>query len=71
MKTVTPKFSRNVTCRKCEGNIGEAVELLVKLCDEVETLSEFTYLGVRVSASGGCEAAVTSKTRCWWIKFTE
>ena len=26
MKMVTPKLSRNFACRKCEGNIGEAVE---------------------------------------------
>ena len=52
MKRVTPKFSRNVTCRKCEGNIGEAVEQEEKLCDEVETVSEFTYLGDRVSGGG-------------------
>ena len=36
----------------CEVNIGEAVEQEVKLCDEVETVSEFTYLGVRVGAGG-------------------
>ena len=49
---------------KCEENIGEAVEQEEKFCDEVETLSEFTYLGDRVSAGGGCEAAVTGRTRC-------
>ena len=32
----------------------------VKLCDEVETVREFTYHGDRVSAGGGCEAAVTA-----------
>ena len=26
VKRVTPKFVRKFTCRKCEGNIGEAVE---------------------------------------------
>ena len=31
-----------------------------KLFDEVETVSEFTYIGDRVSAGGGCEAAVNS-----------
>ena len=33
--------------RKCiyEGNIGEAVEQEEKLCDEVETVREFTYYG--------------------------
>ena len=35
MKRVTPQFSRNLTCRKYEGNIGEIVEQEVKLCDEV------------------------------------
>ena len=71
MKRVTPKFSRNVTYRKCEGNIGEAVEQEENLCDEVETVSEFTYLGERVSASGGCEAAVTARTRCGWVRLRE
>ena len=34
-----------------------------KLCDEVEAVREFTYLGDRVSAGGGCEVAVTVRTR--------
>ena len=33
MKRVTSKLSRNFSCRKCEGNIGEAMEQEVKLCD--------------------------------------
>ena len=52
------------------GNIGEAVEQEVKLCDEVETVSEFAYLGDRTSAGGGCEAAVTASTRCAWVKYS-
>ena len=40
------------------------MEQKVKFCDEVETVSEFTYLGDRVSAVKGCEAAVTARTRC-------
>ena len=35
---VTLNFARNLTCRKCEGNIGEAVEKEEKLYDEVETV---------------------------------
>ena len=42
-----------------------------KLCDEVETVSVFSYLGDRVSAGGGCEAAVTARTGCGWVKFWE
>ena len=71
MKRVTPKFSRNFTCRKCERNVGEAVEQEEQLCEGVETVREFTYLGDRVSDGRGCEAAVTARTRCGWVKFRE
>ena len=37
----------------------------------MEILREFTYLGDRVSAGGGCEATVTARTRCWWVKLRE
>ena len=40
-----------------------------KLCDEVETVREFTYLGDRVSACRGCEDAVTARARCGWAKL--
>ena len=39
-----------------------------KLCNEVEAESGFTYPGVRVSAGGGCVAAVTARIRCGWVK---
>ena len=63
VKRVTLNPSRNITCRKCEGNIGEAEEQKERLCDEVETVREFTYLGNRVSVGGGCEAAATAITK--------
>ena len=66
---MTPEFLRHFPCRKCEGNIGEAVEQEEKLCDEVDTVSGLTYLGDRVSAGEGYEAAVIARTRCWWVKF--
>ena len=31
----------------------------------------FTYLGVRVSAGGGCEAAVSARASCGWVKLRE
>ena len=71
MKILSPKFSRNLTCRKYKGNIGEAAEQEERLCDDEETVSEFTYLGDRVSAGEGCEAAVTAGTRCRWIKLSK
>ena len=39
-----------------------------KLCDKVETVRGLTYLGDRVRAVGGCEAAVTVRTRCGCVK---
>ena len=68
---VAPKFSRMFACKNREGNAGEAVEHEEKLCDEVETLRQFSYLGDRVNAGGGCETAVSVKTRCGWVKFRE
>ena len=64
-------FSRNPTQRKCEGKIGEALEQEENLCDEVETVWEFTFHGYRVSEGGGNEAAVTARTRYVWVKSRE
>ena len=47
------------------------MEQEVRLCDEVETVREFTYLDDRVSAGEGCEPAVTARTGCGWVKFKE
>ena len=41
------------------------------LCDVVETVSEFTYLGELASAGGVCEAAVTDRTICGCVGFRE
>ena len=65
---LNPRLSRNVAFCKCEGIIEEAVEQEEKVCSDVR---EFTYLGDSVSTGGGCEAAVTARTRCGWVKFTK
>ena len=41
------------------------------LCDGVETVSKFTYLGDRLNATGGCETAVIARTRIGWINCRE
>ena len=46
------------------------VEQEEKLCGEVETVRKLTYCGVRVSAGGRCEAAVTVRRRCGWVKVS-
>ena len=40
VKRMTAKLSINFACKKCEGNIGEAVEHEKMLCDDVETVKE-------------------------------
>ena len=40
-----------------------------KLHDKVETVREFTYIGDRVSACGGCKEAVTARTTCTWDRL--
>ena len=42
-----------------------------ELCEEVQTVRGFCYLGDRVNAGGGCEAAVTARARTGWVKFRE
>ena len=39
--------------------------------EEVEIVKSFCYLGNRVNASGGCEAAVTARARIGCVKFME
>ena len=41
------------------------------MCDKVETVKGFCYLGNRLNAGGECEAAVTARTRVGWKKFRE
>ena len=47
------------------------VEQEETLCDEVETVGEFAYYHDRVSACRGCEAAVTTGTRCGWVMLAK
>ena len=39
--------------------------------NKVETVRGLTYLGDSVTAGGGCEAAVTARTRCGFVKLRE
>ena len=48
-------------CGRCKKQADGLVEPVEELCQEVETVRGFCYLGDRVNASGGCEAAVTAR----------
>ena len=47
------------------------MDSIEKLCDEVETVNGFCYLGDRLNASGGYKAAVTARVRIGWLRFRE
>ena len=49
----------------------ERLEQEETLCDGVETVRGFIYLGDRVSAGGGFVSSVTAKKRCWLVDFME
>ena len=71
MKKVSCSFAQQFVCRRCE-DIGDGKEEPAEvLCDEVETVKGFCYLGDRLNASGGCETAVTARVRIGWMKFRE
>ena len=71
-KKVSVYVNKNFVCKKCRSVVknfkGSAHE---KLCDGAKTVSKFTNLGDRLNATGGCETAVTARSRIGWMKFTE
>ena len=71
VKRVTPRLGRDFVCGRCKQVDDGLVEPMEELCEEVKTVRGFCYLGDRVNASGGCEAAVTARARIGWVKFKE
>ena len=69
VKRVTLRLGRDFVCGRCKKQVDGLVEPVEELCEEVETVRGFCYLGDRVNASGVCEAAVTARARIGWVKF--
>ena len=67
---VAPRLGRDFVCGRCKKQVDGLVEPVEELCEEVETVRGFCYLGDRMNASGGCKAAVT-RARIGWVKFRE
>ena len=65
--------AKDFVCELCvdrkEGIVEPGEELL--FFDQVDFVKSFCYLGDKLIASGGSEAAVTARTRIGWIKFRE
>ena len=56
-------------CRRCKKQADGFMDSVEELWEEVEMVRGFCYLGDRVNAGGGCEAAVTARARIGWVKF--
>ena len=72
MKTVTSTLAKGFVCELCidgkKGIVEPGEEIFF---DQVDFVKSFRYLGYRLNARGGSEAAVTARTRIGWIKFRE
>ena len=61
IKKVTARLIMHFVCSKYRRIMEEMVDSIEKLCDEVETVNGFCYLGDRLNASGGYETAVAAR----------
>ena len=73
MKRVTSILAKGFVCKLCVYTKEGFVEPGKKssFIDHVDLVKSFCYLGDRLNASGGSEAAVTARTRIGWIKSRE
>ena len=69
IKRATIRLAMHFVCSKCRGIM--EMDLIKKLCNEVETANGFCYLGDRINAKGGCEVVVTARVRISWVRFRE
>ena len=63
IKRAIVRLAMCFVCSKCRGIMEGMVDSIKKLCDEVEAVNGFCYLGDRLNASGGCEATVAARVR--------
>ena len=62
-KKVAVYLNKNFVCKKCRSAVKNFKRPDEKLCDGVETVSKFTYLGDKLNAIGGCKTAVKARSR--------
>ena len=71
IKRATARLAMHFVCLKCKGIMEGTKDSIDRLCDEVEPVNKFCYLGDRLNASGGCKAAVTARIKIDWVRFRE
>ena len=72
---MTLKLVRDFVRGRCKKQADGFINSVEELCEEVETVRGFCYLGDRlgnrVNAGGGCEAPVTARARIGWVKIRD
>ena len=71
IERVSNRLAIDLECWKCKWYHKNVEDQKEKLYDDMETVTECSYLGDRINSGGGCVAAVTSRTRIEWAKFRE
>ena len=66
---VTRSSARHFVGRRCRDVGNDTKEPVEVLCDEVETVKGFCYLGDKLNDSGGCKTSVTLRVRIGWMNF--
>ena len=68
---VTNRLVVDPRCMKCKEYHKNIVDQKETFHDDVETVTEFSYLGDGINSGIGCVTAVTSRTRLGWVNFGE
>ena len=71
VKRVTLSLRRDFVCGRCKKQADKFMDSVEELCEEVETVRGFCYLGHRVNAGSGCEAAVIARAKIGLVKCRE
>ena len=66
IRRAAARLAMHFVCTRCKGIMKGTVDSIKTLCNEVEMVNGFCYLGDKLNASGGCEAMVTAKVRIDW-----
>ena len=69
VKKVTLRLGRDFVRGRCKKQADGFMDSVEELCEEFETVRGSCYVGDRVNAGGGCEAAVTPRASIGWVKF--
>ena len=71
MKIVNARLATRLFAQDVRETMEGMVNSIEKLCDEMEAVNGFCYLGVRLYARGSCKSAVTARVRIDWSRFRE